>query len=85
MPSRRVRRTVSWLAVAVMAGLTTCGVMLIVLRFGWPTGQGWTASQLLHADKAIWMPAVIAAMAPWWALAAVIVQRIERTGQAAFR
>jgi hypothetical protein len=75
MTLRCVMRTATWLTAFFIAVVTTVGV----LSFGMKIGEGgeggcfWSLSP--WAQVAIRIGASVLAIAPWWAMAAVLMQR----------
>jgi len=71
MPIKRVGRTAAWLTVIILAGVTTLTVLMLAyfghLR-GWPVLFGPFSAM-------IWTVLLLVALAPWWALVTVALQR----------
>ncbi len=86
MVLRQVRRTGFWLAVVMMAVLTTLGVAIIAIGLGIAAGGEWVVPhEWLELDPVLWLAIGVAALAPWWALAAAVVQRLSRDRHRAVR
>ena len=75
MTYKRASRMASWLIIAVIAFITTVGILAVMfsLNDGLMSGD-LRGSRALGADAGLWFGVAVAALAPWWALGAVAVQ-----------
>ena len=71
MKIKRVGKFVAWATVVVLAAATTVGVMFVARL-----GYGRLGTHLLgRLGVAGWLLVLAAALAPWWALCAVVARR----------